>query len=355
MSTMTTDRSTSRNDHRPSAVADDRSSTPRTGGSTTTAAPTSRQVLGWIATIATIGVAAVLAVTAFSGNHPDIPALNEGGRVATELDVRGIPTWWTNGPPVATMAERDHRTRRSAASRRGGQTVRRSTTVAARQPNSTCAASPRGGGRPRRPSSSFRQAFGREGALTGRNAAHAEGDIEPRDPFESEVVLVDTPLITFPDDSEGPVFDGPILTVPIVPGDDGPTFDGPILTIPIGPDDTTPPENTTPPEDTAPPAETPVDQPEGNATPPADEEPTGPSNVAPFVRITSATVDCAGIVHVTYDTGALLAWPRRFVVAGFEPTHVDGVVLVDEAPTPPLRSTAPPAEQARCARGLGAS
>ena len=184
-----------------------------------------------------------------------------------------------------------------------------------------------------------------------------------------------------------------------MPGDDGPTFDGPILTIPIGPDDTTPPENTTPPEDTAPPAETPVDQPEGNATPPADEEPTGPSNVAPFVRITTATVDCAGMVHVTYDTGAtpglapenervvmfspasnpaavtsqrLFQRPvngtftvdlqspaaeayRIVVVADFEPANVDGVVLVDEAWTPPLRSTAPPAEQARCTLGLGAS
>jgi hypothetical protein len=61
---------------------------------------TSRRVLGWTATIATIGVAAVLAVTAFGGNHSDTPALNGGGRAATELDVRGIPTWWTNGPTL---------------------------------------------------------------------------------------------------------------------------------------------------------------------------------------------------------------------------------------------------------------
>jgi hypothetical protein len=203
--------------------------------------------------------------------------------------------------------------------------------------------------------------------------AHAEGDIEPRDPFESEVVVVDTPLITLPDDSDDPVFDGPIVTVPIVPGDDGPTFDGPIVTIPIAPDDTTPPEDTTPPAE--PPVDPPIDQPEGNATPPADEAPTGPSNVAPFVRITSATVDCAGMVHVTYDTGAtpglapenehvvmispasdpasvtshrLFQRPvnatftvdlqspaaeayRVFVVGDFEPANGDGVVLVDEA------------------------
>jgi hypothetical protein len=215
--------------------------------------------------------------------------------------------------------------------------------------------------------------------------AHAEGDVEPRDPFESEVVVVNTPLITLPDGPDDPVFDGPIVTVPIVPGDDGPTFDGPIVTIPIGPGDATPPEDTTPPEDPTPPEDTtppteppvdpPVDQPQGNATPPADEAPTGPTNIAPFVRITSATVDCAGMVHVSYDTGAtpglapenehvVMVSPasnpasvtshrlfhrpvnatftvdlqspaaeayRVFVVADFEPANVDGVVLVDEA------------------------
>ena len=65
---------------------------------------TSRQVLGWTATIATIGVTAVLAVTAFSGNHPDTPALNQGGRAATELDVRGIPTWGQTVRRPATVA-----------------------------------------------------------------------------------------------------------------------------------------------------------------------------------------------------------------------------------------------------------
>ena len=97
--------------------------------------------------------------------------------------------------------------------------------------------------------------------------------------------------------------------------------------------------------------------------------------MAPFVRITSATIDCAGMVHVTYETGAtpglapenehvvmfspasnpaavtsqrLFQRPvngtftvdlqspaaeayRVFVVADFEPANVDGVVLVDEA------------------------
>jgi hypothetical protein len=210
------------------------------------------------------------------------------------------------------------------------------------------------------------------------DAAHAEGDIEPRDPFESELVVVDPPLVTVPDGPDDPVFEGPIVTIPIGPGDGGPVFDGPIVTIPIGPDDTTPPEDTTPPQDTTPveqpPIDPPVDQPEGDATPP-DEAPTGPSTVPPFVRITSATVDCAGIIQVTYDTGAspglapenehvvmvsptsspasvtshrLFQRPvngtftvdlqspaadayRVFVVADFEPANIDGVVLVDEA------------------------
>ena len=200
-------------------------------------------------------------------------------------------------------------------------------------------------------------------------AAHAEGgDIEPLDPPE---LVGDPPHITIPDDSEGPIFDGPIVTIPDEA--DGPIFDGPIVTIPITPEDTSPPDETQPPQDQAP-----VDQPEGNATPPADEAPTGPPSVAPFVRITSVNTDCAGMVHVTYETGASpglapenehvvmfspasnpaavtsqrlfqrpvngtftvdLQFPaaeayRVFVVADFEPANVDGVVLVDEADTP---------------------
>ena len=43
------------------------------------------------------------------------------------------------------------------------------------------------------------------------------------------------PILTLPEGSDGPIYDGPILTIPVVPDDDGPIFDDPILTIPIGP------------------------------------------------------------------------------------------------------------------------
>ena len=100
--------------------------------------------------------------------------------------------------------------------------------------------------------------------------------------------------------------------------------------------------------------------------------------MAPFVEITSATVDCAGMVHVTYETGATPALApenehvvmfspasnpaavtshrlfqrpvngtftvalqspaaeayRVFVVADFEPANLEGVVLVDESDAP---------------------
>jgi hypothetical protein len=201
------------------------------------------------------------------------------------------------------------------------------------------------------------------------STAHAEGDIEPRDPFPPEVVIVDNPLITIPDD-DGPIFNGPITSIPI--GPDGPIFDGPIITIPVVPGET-PPQDTTPQQ---PPADQPpAEQPEQPTAPPADEAPTGPESVAPYVTVTSATVDCAGMVHVTYETGATPALApenehvvmfspasnpaavtsqrlfqrpvngvftvdlqspaaeayRVFVVADFEPSNLEGVVLVDEA------------------------
>jgi hypothetical protein len=86
MSTITTDRPTTA-----PAIVDEQSPTTDAGPVEPAVQPqrraTSHRVLGWTATIATIGVVAVLAVTAFSGNHSDTPALNEGGRAATEPHV----------------------------------------------------------------------------------------------------------------------------------------------------------------------------------------------------------------------------------------------------------------------------
>lgn len=210
------------------------------------------------------------------------------------------------------------------------------------------------------------------------SAAHAEGDIEPVD-------IDDMPEY----EGDGPIFDGPIVTIPIVPeDDDGPIFDGPFVTIPvipIGPGDTSPPDDTAPPAEQPPAEQPPVEQPEGPTTPPVDDAPTTPDGVAPFVRITSAAIDCAGMVHVTYETGAtpglapenehvvmfspasnpaavtsqrLFQRPvngvftvdlqsaapeayRVFAVADFEPANLDGVVLVDEADAPAPIDCAP--------------
>jgi hypothetical protein len=227
------------------------------------------------------------------------------------------------------------------------------------------------------------------GALLGAGvlftlSGTASADFEPVPPdLEFEDLLPDDdptfdgPITSIPNGPDGPVFDGPIATIPVVP-DDGPIFDGPIVTIPIGPGDALPEDapQDAPPDTTAPPADQPqVDQPEQPTTPPSDETPTTPTGVAPFVEVTSATVDCAGMVHVTYETGATPALApenehvvmfspasnpaavtsqrlfqrpvngvftvdlqspaaeayRVFVVADFEPSSLEGVVLVDEA------------------------
>jgi hypothetical protein len=218
--------------------------------------------------------------------------------------------------------------------------------------------------------------------LTGTASADYEPvppDLEFEDLLPDDDPIFDGPITSIPNGPDGPVFDGPIVTIPVVPDDDGPIYDGPILTIPIGPGDAPPedaPPEDAPPVDTAPPADQPpAEQSEQPTTPPAEEAPTGPANVAPFVTVTSATVDCAGMVHVTYETGAtpelspenehvvmfspasnpaavtsqrLFQRPvngtftvdlqspapeayRVFVVADFEPSNLDGVVLVDEA------------------------
>jgi hypothetical protein len=228
------------------------------------------------------------------------------------------------------------------------------------------------------------------GLLALSGTANAGDEPGPPNLDSLEDLLTDDPVLegpiaTIPNGPDGPVFDGPDITIPIVPEDDGPIFDGPIPSIPIGPDGpifdgpivtipVVPGE--TPPDDTAPPAEQPpAEQPDQPTSPPADEAPTGPESIAPFVHVTSATVDCAGMVHVTYETGATPALApenehvvmfspasnpaavtsqrlfqrpvngvftvdlqspaaeayRVFVVADFEPSNLEGVVLVDEA------------------------
>ena len=65
---------------------------------------TSRRVFAWTATISTLGVGAVLAVTALAQDHTDAPSINHGARETTELDVSGIPIWWTDAPSITADA-----------------------------------------------------------------------------------------------------------------------------------------------------------------------------------------------------------------------------------------------------------
>jgi hypothetical protein len=103
--------------------------------------------------------------------------------------------------------------------------------------------------------------------------ASAEYEPVPPDLDNLEDLLVDDlefngPTLTIPvvpEDDDGPIYDGPIVSIPN--GPDGPIFDGPIVTIPVVPGDT-PPDDTTPPEQ--PPADQPpADQPGQITTPPA--------------------------------------------------------------------------------------
>src|SRR5262245_35178752 len=210
------------------------------------------------------------------------------------------------------------------------------------------------------------------------------GDVEFIGFDELDEPIYDGPIELPQDDDDGPIYDGPIVTIP--QATDGPTSEGPIVTIPLLPPDAPPP-----PDDPPPPPEPPRDPattpPTGNAStppppPPTQEQqqPTPPESaqVAPFVEITSAAIDCTGMLHVTYDTGATpelapqnehvvmfspasnpaavmsqrllgravngtftvdlqapaLEAYRVFVVADFEPANLDGVALVDEADAP---------------------
>lgn len=196
------------------------------------------------------------------------------------------------------------------------------------------------------------------------------------------------PVIPLPggDDDDGPIYTGPVIPLP--GGDDGPIYTGPLIPLPGGDDSgpTVPPTDDTDPPGDGEPGDTPA-QPAETAAPTAAPDgsaaPTGA--IAPFLEITSATVDCAGIVHVTYETGALpepapegehvvmfspsadptavvahrlaprpinsvftvdlqSAAPgayRVYVVADFEPANLDGILLVDEADAPAPADCAP--------------
>ena len=186
---------------------------------------------------------------------------------------------------------------------------------------------------------------------------------------------------------------GPILTIPsldipnltIPQGDDPPAEDPPTE----DPPSEDPPAEDLPAEDPPaeePPAEdppvenTPVENTPVENTPAETPQATGPTTagpVAPFVTITASTIDCTGLVHLTYDTGAdpapapdaehvVMVSPVSdpsavtsyrlvdravtgtftvdlqgsaavpylvLVVADFEPDNANGIVLVDEAVT----------------------
>ncbi|WP_117001070.1 hypothetical protein [Desertimonas flava] len=189
---------------------------------------------------------------------------------------------------------------------------------------------------------------------------------------------ISTPVIPLPGDDDGPDYTGPVIPLP---GGDGPVFTGPLIPLPGGdePDDTgptlPPTDDTTAPTDPAPgPGATdPADPAPETSAPLGTAAPSG--DVSPFLQITSASVDCAGVLHVTYETGAVpepspegehvvmfsrssdptavvahriaprpinsvftvdmqSAAPggyRVYVVADFEPANLDGVLLADEA------------------------
>ena len=205
------------------------------------------------------------------------------------------------------------------------------------------------------------------------------GDDDAPTPTISISPNITAPVIPLPGDDDGPVYTGPIIPLP--GDDDGPIFTGPLIPLPGGDD----PGPTLPPTDDS---TAPTDPPQGpggtDPVAPAPETPapsatTAPAgDVAPFLQITSATVDCAGVLHVTYETGAVpepapdgehvvmfsptsdptavvahriaprpinsvftvdmqSAAPgayRVYVVADFEPATLEGILLVDEADAP---------------------
>lgn len=191
------------------------------------------------------------------------------------------------------------------------------------------------------------------------------------------------PVIPLPggDDDDGPIFTGP--TIPLPGDDDGPIYNGPSIPLPGGDDPGDSGPSLPPTEDSTAPTD-PGPGPGDNDSGPAEQAPgTSPTDgstassggIAPLLVITSATVDCAGVLHVTYETGAspepapeaehvVMFSPstdptavvahriaprpvnsvftvdmqsaapgayRVYVVADFEPANLDGILLVDEA------------------------
>ena len=72
-----------------------------------------------------------------------------------------------------------------------------------------------------------------------------QGDGQPQPPtppidqiddlFPDDDPILDLPTLSIPTDDDGPIFEGPNITIPVVPEDDGPIFDGPFVTIPVIP------------------------------------------------------------------------------------------------------------------------
>ena len=221
-------------------------------------------------------------------------------------------------------------------------------------------------------------------------AAYADDDDDDDDPW-TPVNLDD---FTVPTNTIGTIPPG--LSIPLPDDDDPPIYVSPSIPIffdPSAPDDTTAPDDTPAPDDTAPPVDTAVPDTPAPTDPPAPTTTSAPTpapdpspspetpasapagDVAPFLVITSATVDCAAVLHVTFETGALpelapdsehvvmfspasnptvvtaqrlidrpqngvftldiqspLAEQYRVIVtADFEPANLEGVLLVDEA------------------------
>ncbi len=205
-------------------------------------------------------------------------------------------------------------------------------------------------------------------------AVHADDDDPPPVPNLDDLMLPEEPpiyvgpTIPLPDDDDPPIYVGP--TIPIIPFDPSSPDDT------LAPDDTAAPDDTTVPDDTAAPDTTTP----GTTAPTTEPAPEAPTNapsgdVAPFLEITSATVDCAAVLHVTFETGAspelapdaehvvsfspasnpnavmsqrLIHRPqngvftldiqaptaeqyRIIVTADFEPANLEGVLEVDEA------------------------
>ena len=102
------------------------------------------------------------------------------------------------------------------------------------------------------------------------------------DDSEYQGPIVTIPLVPGDDDDDGPIYQGPITSIPLVPGDDddddGPIYQGPLVSIPLPPQDDTPADD--PPDTTLPPTELP-DTP-ATTTPTAPDSAPTDAAAAPY-------------------------------------------------------------------------